>query len=163
MMTSRLARLLVLSTLPLLTLGAFAFGCSSSTDGPDRVNNSTTSDSGLEGSPDGSHPPPDPNDGRDELPASCYAGCSNTLFACKTGTENAKADLVPEMTGCSGKLTTGDKVQAMKLDCNEHKVCLADTADGTPSNCAPSLFSAVSFAYKIGSATQHTICTRVQQ
>ena len=162
MSTSRLIHIVLLSAVPALALAGAAVGCSSSSDTPDRVNN-TSSSGGLDGSPDGSHPPPDPNDGRDEKPASCYAACSNTLFACKTGAENAKADLFNEMTGCQGKLTTGDKVQAMKLDCNEHKVCLADTTDGDPTNCAPGLFSAVSFAYKIGAATQHTICTRVQE
>lgn len=108
---------------------------------------------------------PDPKDGRDEDPASCYAACSNTAFSCQAGNVATNADLIPDSTGCAGTLTTGkgtadEKAVALKLDCGAKKICIG-TAPGQPAdNCVAGSFSAFSFSYTPAAGGAQNVCIR---
>lgn len=125
--------------------------CAEESTSKDRssVNNQPTSDGGT-GDAGGDAGVADPEDGRDEDPASCYAACSNTTFTCSS---NVVATLAPEQTGCTGTVgPAGGATKTLKLDCGAKKVCI----DGT---CIDGKFSAFTFAYTQAGATE-VICTR---
>lgn len=144
--------------------GAWLVACESETREPDRPSTAAApQDAGTDG--DALAPgEPDPKDGRDEDPASCYAACSNTAFSCQAGDVATHANLNPDASGCSGLLTTGrgtaeEKGFAMKLDCGAKTVCLADTPDGPATTCVSGSFSAFSFSYKPASGGEN-VCIR---
>jgi len=89
-------------------------------------------------------PVADPNDGRQEDPAACYAACANTSFTCG----DIAATVAFEQTGCSGTIGTS----TLQLDCGAKKVCV----DGT---CVAATFDAFSFAYTPAGGAK-VICRR---
>lgn len=92
---------------------------------------------------------PDPNDGRDTEPASCYAACSNSSFTCGT----LVANLAMDSAGCSGTIgPAGGTTQTLKLDCGAKTVCVDST-------CVEGRYSATTFAYTPAGGKQ-VICTR---
>lgn len=138
------------------------FACAEESTGPSRTSVGA-SDAGSDA--DALAPgQPDPKDGRDEDPASCYAACANTAFSCQAGNVATNADLVPDSTGCSGTLTTGkgttdEKAVALKLDCGAKKICIG-AAPGQPANdCVAGSFSAFSFSYTPAGGAQN-VCIR---
>ena len=92
---------------------------------------------------------PDPEDGRDTEPASCYAACSNSSFTCGS----LIANVAPDSAGCTGTIgpATG-ATQTLKLDCGARKVCVEGT-------CVDGRYSATTFAYTPAGGTQ-VVCTR---
>jgi hypothetical protein len=94
---------------------------------------------------------PDPEDGRDTDPASCFAACSNASFTCTPG--SLVANVTPDAAGCTGTIgpATG-ATQILKVDCGAKKVCIDDT-------CADGRYSATTFAYTPSGGTQ-VVCTR---
>jgi hypothetical protein len=100
---------------------------------------STTSDAGT----------PDPEDGRDTEPASCFAACSNTAFTCGS----LVASVTPDSAGCTGTIgPAGGTTQTLKLDCGAKKVCVEGA-------CVDGRYSATTFAYTPAGGTQ-IVCTR---
>lgn len=92
---------------------------------------------------------PDPEDGRDTEPASCYAACSNTAFTCGS----LVASVTPDSAGCTGTIgPAGGATQTLKLDCGAKKVCV-------DSACVDGRYSATTFAYTPSGGTQ-IVCTR---
>lgn len=92
---------------------------------------------------------PDPNDGRDTEPASCYAACSNSSFTCGT----LVANLAMDSAGCTGTIgPAGGATQTLKLDCGARKVCIE-------SACVEGRYSATTFAYTPSGGKQ-VVCTR---
>lgn len=92
---------------------------------------------------------PDPEDGRDTDPASCYAACSNTAFTCGS----LVASVTPDAAGCTGTIgPAGDATQTLKLDCGAKTVCV----DGA---CVAGRYSATTFAYTPSGGMQ-IVCTR---
>src|SRR5690606_8426772 len=83
----------------------------------------------------------DPTGGRDGEPSSCFAACQNGLFACQQRKDGkiivSKADITLDSAGCSGTLTTGDEVVALKLSCLDAQVCFGGAPGTTPTNCVP--------------------------
>jgi len=92
---------------------------------------------------------PDPEDGRDTDPASCFAACSNASFTCGS----LVANVTPDSAGCLGTIgPSGGSTQELKLDCGAKKVCVAGA-------CVDGRYSATTFAYTPAGGTQ-IICTR---
>lgn len=106
----------------------------------------------------------DPKGGRDSEPSSCFAACQNGLFACQQRTDGkivvSKADVTLDSSGCSGTLTTGNEVVALKLTCLDAQVCFGGAPGTTPTNCVPGTFSAFSFAYAPEEGAPLNVCTR---
>jgi hypothetical protein len=142
-----------------ISLFVLIVGCSSSSGSGD--NRQTTDAGATDASDGGPTTPPDPNDGRDDKPASCYATCQNTSFACKTkGSATVTTlDLAPDQTGCAGTQTKDGNATPIKLDCNVAKVCTADAEGKDPTDCVGGLFSAFSFAFTPAGGAQ-LVCTR---
>lgn len=160
-MQAMLSRLLLLVTV----LSGLSVGCSQSDGGSDdrrEVASDTTGDAaGKDAGP--TKAGVDPNGGRDSLPASCFAACQNTAFACQatgTSTTVSEAELQVEGSGCTGTIKpSGGESVALKLDCTAATVCTG-SAPGAPANeCAPATFSAFTFGYTPNGGT-HTVCTR---
>ena len=95
---------------------------------------------------------PDPEDGRDTDPASCYAACSNSTFTCAPG--GLVASVTPDSAGCTGTIGPAGSptTQTLKLDCGAKKVCIEST-------CADGRYSATTFAYTPSGGSQ-IVCTR---
>lgn len=155
----------------LLTLGLLAASsaaaCSSEDGGGTDRSSTGSGGSGADAGTDAAAPQADPNQGRDDLPASCFAACSNADFSCQaktaSGTSVTTAELAPDSEGCSGTLTTasasGDTVVAMKVDCLARKVCLGSAAGQPATSCVAATYSATSFAYALSSGALN-VCTR---
>lgn len=123
-----------------------AAGCASSSSAPSIDGPSSTKDAGA--SADAAKP--DPNDGRDGTAASCFASCSNTQWSCLPG--SATLQLTTTTTGCSGTSTESGAESVIAIDCTTQVVCFG-------SECYAGLYSAFTFSYTPGGATE-TICTR---
>lgn len=124
--------------------------CAEESTSKERSNvNPPGGDAGAEASTSSEAGTPDPNDGRDTEPASCFAACSNSSFTCGS----LVANVTPESTGCSGTIgpATG-ATQTLKLDCGAKKVCVE-------SSCVDGRYSATTFAYTPAGGTQ-IVCTR---
>lgn len=145
----------------LFVLGVVA--CSSDSSESDRrsVPSNNENDGGGGSTTDGGV---DPTGGRDSEPSSCFAACQNGLFSCQQRTDGkivvSKADITLDSSGCSGTLTTGDEVVALKLTCLDAQVCFGGAPGTTPTNCVPGTFSAFSFAYAPEEGAPQNVCTR---
>lgn len=104
------------------------------------ANEASTTDAGT----------PDPDDGRDTEPASCFAACQNTSFVCGS----LVANVAPDSVGCVGTIgpSGSSTTQTLKLDCGAKKVCV-------DSACVDGRYSAFTFAYTPANGTQ-VVCTR---
>jgi hypothetical protein len=92
---------------------------------------------------------PDPNDGRDTEPASCYAACANSSFTCGS----LVANVTPDSAGCTGTIgPASGTTQTLKLDCGAKEVCIEGT-------CVDGRYSPTTFAYTPAGGTQ-IVCTR---
>jgi hypothetical protein len=147
----------------LLVLVIVLTGCSSQDTSPTRSSLPPPSDAGVAEDADAAAQP-DPNGGRDDKVASCYAACQNGAFTCQAKSASGVVVTTVEMTpekigGCSGTLTAGTQSVAMKLDCLAGKVCTGDAPDQPANTCVAATFSAFSFAYVPAGAVQN-VCTR---
>lgn len=152
---------------PFVVLAIALVGCSSESTPSDRSSSPTTGPSDGGADADALAPDePDPNQGRDDDPASCYAACSNPSFTCQAGTAITHASVTPDQEGkgCVGTLTEGkgtasEKSYAILLDCGKKQVCIGDTPGQPATACVSATFSATSFGYTPASGAQN-VCTR---
>ena len=147
----------------LLCVGALAMaaGCSSS-DSDLGTGSSSGSSSGGDSGTDADAAVADPNGGRDNLAASCFASCQNVGFSCVphggSNTDIATVQVAGVSGGCAGNSLTGEAKSSISIDCLTSTVCTG--ADGaTPTACVPGLFSAFTFSFTPAGGVQ-TICTR---
>lgn len=129
----------------------FLIACAEETTSRDRTNVQQPVDAGSEASTSDAGTP-DPEDGRDTDPASCYAACSNSTFTCTPG--GLVASVTPDSAGCTGTLGPAGSptTQTLKLDCGAKKVCIEGT-------CVDGRYNATTFAYTPSSGSQ-IVCTR---
>jgi hypothetical protein len=126
--------------------------CQEETTSKERSNvNQPGADGGTNDGSAGEAGAPDPEDGRDTEPASCYAACSNSTFTCVPGA--LVVSVTPDSAGCTGTVgPAGGTQQTMKLDCGAKKVCV-------DSACVDGRYSATTFAYTPSGGSQ-VVCTR---
>ena len=158
-----------LGALPGFVLGAVLFAlvlpaCSSEDASPERTNAPSSSEEESSGDDaDGVSATPDPEGGRDDSTASCFAACQNGLFSCQAQSGAtitvSSADVTPDIQGCSGTMTEGDVVVALELNCAQSTVCLGSAPGEAATICVPGTFSAFSFAYTPNGSAKN-LCTR---
>lgn len=140
--------LLVLTS---ITFALVSAACAEESTSKERsnVNNNPATDGGANEAGSNEAGTPDPDDGRDTEPASCYAACSNTSFTCGS----VVANVSPDSAGCTGTIgPPGGATQTLKLDCGAKKVCVE-------SSCVDGRYSATTFAFA-GAGGAQVVCTR---
>lgn len=149
-----------------IAAGLALAACAAETGTAERRDVAPPSGEGTEEETQAAAPAPDPEDGRDDTAASCFAACQNLQFSCSaTGeTKETVTELVPEGKGClgtwtSGRGTTSERSGALAVDCVERVVCVGDAPGAPATACVSGTFSAFSFAYT-PEGGKKTVCTR---